>query len=105
MYEGKIPFDQHDCPVPFIQRRVENYVWKDNEPFRATLKFERFERGRSAAHAIYVKADDPSWQVTMFLSDLGDVIERGEAPFLLTGRWQFVKRGQNYGIKKLLIGA
>lgn len=104
MYEGQIPYDQHGSPVPYEGARA-SLVWKDNEPFRATLKFERFERGRSAAHAIYAKADDPSWQVQMFLSDLGDVIERGEAPFLLTGRWVFVKRGQNYGIKKLLIGA
>jgi hypothetical protein len=104
VYEGQIPFDQHGNPVPYVRSRA-SLVWKDNEVFRATLKFERFERGRSAAHAIYAKADDPSWQVTMFLSDLGDVIARGEAPFLLTGRWEFVKRGQNYGVKKLLIGA
>lgn len=105
MYEGKIPFDQHGSPVPFIQRRVESYVWEENKPFYATLEFKRFERGRSAAHAIYAKADDPSWEVTMFLSDLEDVIVRGFAPLRLSGRFAFVKRGQNYGIKLLLIGA
>lgn len=105
MYEGKIPFDQHGSPVPYTPQRAACYVWEENKPFRATLKFQRFERGRSAAHAIYAKADNPSWQVTMFLSDLEDVIARGEAPFLLTGRWEFVKRGQNYGVKKLLIEA
>lgn len=105
MFKGKIPFDQHGSPVPYCLHEDSRYVWKDNEVFRATLKFERFERGRSAAHAIYAKADDPSWQVTIFLSDLEDLILRGEAPFLLTGRWEFVKRGQNYGVKKLLIDA
>jgi hypothetical protein len=104
MYEGKIPFNQHGNPVPYAAGRV-SLIWKDNEVFRATLEFKGFQRGRSAAYAIYTKADDPAWQVTMFLSDLGDVIERGEAPFLLTGHWIFVKHGQNYGIKKLLIGA
>lgn len=105
MYEGQIPFDQRGNPVPFIQRRVESYVWKDNEPFRAVLEFKRFERGFTAAHAIYAKADDPSWEVTMFLSDLEGVIARGFAPLRLTGRFAFVKRGQNYGVKLLLIGA
>jgi hypothetical protein len=103
MYAGKIPFDQHGNPVPFIQRRVEYYVWEDNATFHTSLDFVRFERGRSAAHAIYAKADDPTWEVTMFLSDLEDVVIRGLAPLRLTGTFEYVKRGQNYGVKLALI--
>lgn len=105
MYEGKIPFDQHGNPVPYAiggpenQSTLSKFVWKDNKVFRATLTFERFERGFSAAHAIYVKADDPSWQVTMFLSDLKDVIKAGRSPLSLRGDYVFVKRGTNYGIQ------
>lgn len=99
MYEGKIPFDHHGRPVPFIRQRVECYIWEDNAPFTASLAFKRFERGRSAAHAIYVKDDDPSWEVTMFLSDLEDVIASAFVPLHLTGHFEYVKRGQNYGVK------
>lgn len=101
-YEGKIPFDQHGNPVPFAPN-ADAVVWKDNEPFRATLIFKGFQRGRSAAHAIYAKDDDPTWEVAMFLSDLKTVIELGCKPQRIQGRFAFVKRGQNYGIK-LLIG-
>lgn len=99
MYEGQIPFDQQGSPVPYTPQRDECYIWEDNVPFKATLVFERFERGRSAAHAIYAKGDDPSWKVTMFLSDLEDVIAKGFAPLYLTGHFEYVKRGQNYGVK------
>lgn len=99
MYEGKIPFDENASPVPYVVGKVTNYQWADNLPFHATLDFVRFERGRSAAHAIYARADDPSWEASMFLSDLGAVIERGLAPLRLKGTFEFVKRGQNYGVK------
>lgn len=113
MYKGKVPFDQHGNPVPYVPGRTigpnaslnPRYIWRDNEPFRATVEFKRFERGRSAAHAIYVKHDDPSWEATMFLTDFTDVVERGLAPKHLSGRFVHVKRGSNYGIKLLLIDA
>lgn len=98
MYEGKIPFDQQGNPVPYAAGRA-SLVWEDNALFTATLVFKRFERGRSAAHAIYVKYDDPSWEVTMFLSELEDVIASAFVPLHLTGTFEYVKRGQNYGVK------
>lgn len=99
MYEGKIPFDEHASPVPYVVGKVTNYQWMENLPFSAILDFVRFERGHSAAHAIYARADDPSWEALMFLTDLEAVIERGLAPLRLKGTFEFVKRGQNYGIK------
>ena len=99
MYEGKIPFDQHGSPVPHCRYGAERYVWKDNAPFRALLVFKRFNRAGSAAHAVYARGDDPSWKVTMFLSDLQSVIANGYAPLYLSGHFEFVKRGQNYGVK------
>lgn len=103
MFEGKIPFDQHGSPVPYIVGHVSNYVWENNAAFHATLIFQRFERGRSAAHAVYAKADDASWEATMFMTDLAAVIERGLAPKQLKGTFEHVKRGQNYGVKMYLI--
>lgn len=110
-YEGKIPFDHHGCPVPYVRGLARpddivpdsRYVWEDNKPFRAILEFQRFERGRSAAHAIYAKADDSTWEVTMFLTDFEDVVKRGLIPSRLTGRFEYVKRGTNFGVKLLLI--
>jgi hypothetical protein len=100
MYEGKIPFDQYGSPVPFAGAiPARDIWWKDNEPFEATLTFQWFERGRSAAHAIYAKADDPTWQAVMFLSDLGKLIEADVAPLHIRGTFIFVKRGTNYGIQ------
>lgn len=113
MYEGKIPFDQHGNPIPYYNGVTRgpyayldpDYIWEDNAPFRATLEFQRFDRGRSASHAIYAKRDDPSWEATMFLTDFTDVVKRGLAPLSLCGRFEYVKRGSNYGIKLLLIDA
>jgi hypothetical protein len=102
MYDGKIPHDQHGSPVPYVIGHIDKYVWKDNEEFLAALTFKRFARGRSAAHAVYAKDNDPTWEAVMFITDLTDVIERGLAPLHLCGRFVHVKRGQNYGIQ--LIG-
>lgn len=104
MYEGKIPFDMYGTPVPYVWGRQDaehnrKYVWEDNEVFEASLKFKGFQRGRSAAHAIYTKADDESWEVTMFMTDLKDVINAGLAPLYLSGRFKYVKRGTNFGVK------
>jgi hypothetical protein len=104
MYEGKIPFDMYGTPIPYVwgkwhAEHNRKYVWEDNEVFEAKLKFKRFQRGRSAAHAIYTKVDDESWEVTMFMTDLKDVIDKGFAPLYLTGRFEYVKRGTNFGVK------
>lgn len=104
MYEGKIPFDMYGTPVPYVWGREDaphnsKYVWRDNEVFEAELEFKGFQRGRSAAHAVYVKADDKSWEVTMFITDLKDVIKQGLAPLYLSGRFEYVKRGTNFGVR------
>lgn len=101
-YGGKIPFDQHGCPMSYVGYRA-SVVWEENKPFRAQLSFVRFERGRSAVRAIYAKDDDQTWEVAMFLSEFERIVQRGFAPQHLTGRFEFVKRGANYGIKLLLI--
>lgn len=103
MYEGKIPFTREGYPVPYVIGHVDKYEWQDNGPFNTTLDFKRFERGRSAAHAIYAWSQDPRWEAVVFLSDLEAVITRGFAPLRLKGTFEFVKRGQNYGVKMHLI--
>lgn len=104
MYGGEIPFDQHGCPMPYVGYRAEA-VWKENKPFRAVLTFQGFQRGRSSIKAIYVKSDDPTWEVGMFLSDFEALLKRDVSPLRITGRFVFIKRGSNYGIQQLLIDA
>lgn len=111
MYEGKIPFD----PFTGFPQEYEHKVWRggygegseapvllDNHEFKAELRFVGFQRGRSAAHARYVKVDDESWEATMFLTDLKSVIEDGFAPLYLSGTFCYTKRGSNYGIRFLV---
>lgn len=90
----KIPFDEHGNQVsyPGSWMKIE---WRENTPFRTTLKFEGFYRGRSAANANM--RTDEGVEVQMFLKDFGEALpffEKGK----LTGEFKFVKRGQNYGI-------
>lgn len=73
------------------------HEWRQNHVFQRTLVFSEFERGRSAAHAIFI---DPfnEHRFPMFLKDLADAI-----PHLvdgkLTGDFAYSKRGQNYATK------
>lgn len=92
-------------PIPFNSRGHQLHypehetVWRDNHEFEATLVFRGMARGRSAAYALF--SDKKTGKdVTMFLVDLADVvmnkkIDRG----IITGKWTFCKRGQNYGVR------
>jgi hypothetical protein len=83
----------------FPQRRG-GLNWQPWEPPTGALTFEGFERGRSAAYAIFRSRDGRTFP--MFLSDLEKVLlsEAG----LIAGEtdpfatWTVRKRGQNYGI-------
>lgn len=72
--------------------------WCDNHTMSATLTFQGFERGRSAAYAIWQTGDGKPWP--MFLKDLGDVLARCDVrKASVTALWTFCKRGANYGIR------
>lgn len=78
--------------------KASNIVsWRENEPFYAKLKFESFERGRSAAHAIF-RDSKSSARYPMFLTDISAAMEELRSGFL-EGDFMFAKRGSNYGLK------
>lgn len=89
--------------IPFSNGHLVSYAgggggftWKENYVFPDVLTFDSFERGRSAAHAVFF--NEKGRRFPMFLTDLHDAmthIVRGS----LTGNFTFVKRGQNYGVK------
>jgi len=68
---------------------------RDNFEFDDVLVYQDFRRGRSAAYFEF-KRKSTDTDVTVFLKELHDMIPfmvRGE----VTGRFTFIKRGENYG--------
>jgi hypothetical protein len=93
-----------DGTVPLSCEGLASWVDYDTKlvegkDFDATLIFCGFERGRSAAHAIW--RDPPGRTFPMFLCDLETLIYEGiREGGSVSGRWTFTKRGANYGIKR-----
>lgn len=73
--------------------------WRPNKPFECTLQYEGFSRGRSSAGFAFKDQDGHSYW--MFMTDMDDLIRAGARPLEVRGTFEFVKRGQNYGIKFL----
>ena len=101
----QIPFDQDGNQQHYPEHWYvgewpngtrEGPHWRDNVPFDDTLTFAGYTRGRSAAYFRFTCRNGK--HVYMFLTDLQDAIPhmlRGE----LCGTFQFIKRGQNYGVQ------
>lgn len=70
--------------------------WRPNAPFRDTLTFDTYSRGRSAAYFHFKRSDGTG--VCMFLTDIEAAIPHMVAG-KLTGTFRFTKRGQNYGVQ------
>lgn len=109
-WDGKIPFTTEDVgkpgdpwytPAGTLMGYAEEWQdieWRENFTFCEALVFDHFERGRSAAHAIFKDRDGRKYQ--MFLTDLENAL-KGLAVFRgkIEGvTWTFTKRGRNYGI-------
>lgn len=87
-YYGLMSYPEHDA------------AWEIGEAFGGILVFDGFERGRSAAHAIWRDVSTGK-RYPMFLTFLEDVIKNkggishtGE----IAGVFGFAKRGMNYSI-------
>ena len=108
----KIPFDPltgdlQDYPTKVYELLPEptpdgkNYKfhdpeWKDNFVFKGTLKYNGFNRGRSAANFTFVDIET-NIKYIMFMKDFDEIVSllsNGQ----LEAFWTFVKRGQNYGV-------
>lgn len=70
--------------------------WIPNFEFEDEMKFSSFERGRSAAHAIFESLSDQR-KYQMFLTNLADAIEHFDKGHL-KGKFTFTKKGTNYGV-------
>jgi hypothetical protein len=105
-----IPFSTHDnsmiqyvgCLPNTMQDEHWNngrWVWKENFIFEDDLQFLGFYRGCSSAGTTFESLNDHR-KYTMFLKDLEELIlVDGIRSGIVHGKFTFVKRGQNYGIK------
>jgi hypothetical protein len=98
--EYKIPFRQ-GSQLHWVGREDTYWgadEWRDNYAFTATLTFDGLTSGRSAKY--FTLKDEEGHEFTMFSTDLLDLIQRGSINHgVVSERWTFIKRGQNYGIK------
>jgi hypothetical protein len=96
----QIPFSdrgQLQYANSYVEKFTDGFRWVDNHEFDATLTFEGYYRGRSAGG---FRFKDNLYTYYMFMTDIDDllktkVIDKG----VVSGKWTFVKRGMNYGIK------
>jgi hypothetical protein len=92
-----IPFTRNGTQLNYADRYMTGVVWLENHAVETTISFVRWERGRSAAHAIFEREDNGK-EVTVFLSELEPMLQtmvRGK----VKGRFTFGKRGANYGMR------
>jgi hypothetical protein len=75
---------------------------RDNFEFEDVMRFDHYERGRSAAYMVF-KSDKDGGMYHMFLKDFEDLLLYGGglSGTAVWAKWTFVKRGQNYGIRKV----
>jgi len=74
-----------------------NILWRANKPFTATMRYVGYGRGRSSAYFIF--EDWHGIQHTMFLADADEMILRGIDLLHAQGKFSYIKRGCNYGLK------
>jgi len=89
-------------PTPWERNNFEPIVWRKNITFTDSLIFIDTERGRSAARFV-VLLERRQILAVMFITDLLDVLTTPGVQIhsgkVLTERWTFTKRGQNFGIR------
>ena len=73
--------------------------WRDNFEFEATLTYHGFDNGIRSAHRILWE-DEEGHVYPMFISRFGEALEaHGMDGNSMTGRWTFMKQGQNFSIR------
>jgi hypothetical protein len=105
----QIPFDDDGNLMSYPSKkypRDENgnvRTWvpnmRDNYEFEATLTYAGFDNGIRSAHRV-IWQDEAGRTYPMFISRLGEALEtHGMDGNTMTGRWTFMKQGQNYSIR------
>ena len=89
-YDGQTRYDANEGKPVQI-----NPIMLENKPFKDTLKYYEYYRGRSAAGAVFT--NEVGQIFTVFMTDLDKFIPLMEKG-VITGTFIYCKRGRNYGI-------
>ena len=92
----KIPFDKHGNQLHYPDFRLHH--WEDNFEFPGPVRVTGYARGCSAAY--FEGRVESGRSLIIFLTDFEEMLPHlagGSA----NGRFTFVKRGQNYGVKMI----
>ena len=85
-----------------LEKYIETYTydWRDPWEFEDTFIIDDYSRGRSAAIFNLTSQTNPNMECTIFMSDMIEVIrQKTIVKGVVSGRWIFCKKGQNYGIR------
>lgn len=77
----------------------DDIVWKDNYEFSDILEYVEYGKGRSST-VFYFKSKTDGKSYSMFVSDF-DSIVNNMMNGVIEGKFTFVKKGQNYGLKMI----
>ena len=98
-----IPFDDKGNQMHYADPRVypNGYSqckdWREPFEFEANLEFQGYRRGRSAAYFEF-KDLKSNLLYTVFLTDFEAIVQHMVCG-KVKGYYEFIKRGQNYGIR------
>lgn len=96
----QVPFDKDGNQLHYPEYNTKEY--KDNYVFDDKLEFRYFCRGRSAAYALFKSTNiNDCRQYTMFLTDLEQIMHK-MTNGVISGKFTFVKRGQNFGVSLII---
>jgi len=100
----KAPF-KDGKPISYVSKaEYDSTEWRENTPFFAKLRLEKMGRGRSAVRLFWIDTTKEAQKETvvyeMFVIDLVEAIQLTTInEGICEGWWEFIKRGQNYGIR------
>nr|WP_296763976.1 hypothetical protein [Rhodococcus sp. (in: high G+C Gram-positive bacteria)] len=78
----------------------EGVDWLPNDPFTETFQVMGYGRGRSSIKFMLVAEDGRRYE--MFAKDFTELVMTSEiSAGVVTGTFQVVKRGQNYGLVRV----
>lgn len=94
----KIPFDKNGNLVCYagyswVEKLVDNYIFEDE------LEYVCYGRGRSSVTFEFISLKDGR-KYEMFISDFDSIVNEMKNG-KIKGKFTFVKKGQNFGFKKI----
>lgn len=96
----RIPFDAKGNQLHYPETyswtngKRDEVEWRDNAPFEATLSYDGYSRGRSAAYFDF--KDQNGKTVVVFMKDFEAMVPH-MSKGAVAGTFVFTKRGMNYG--------